>query len=76
MSFGGSDRAALRSAAADPDLPEARPSTGTEDDDDEPEDEHDGENEASQREQRDTTQLPEEIERDDEDDLVAAADKR
>ena len=37
MSFGGSDRAALRSAAADPDLPEARPSTGTEDDDDEPE---------------------------------------
>jgi hypothetical protein len=56
MSFGESD------------FPKTHPSTGTEDDDDEPEDEHDGENEASQHEERDTTELPEEIRRDDEDD--------
>ena len=43
------------------------PSTGTVDDDDEPEDEHEGENEPGGREQRDDTELPEELERDDED---------
>ncbi len=36
-------------------------STGTVDDDDEPEDEQDGENEASERETNDSTELPEEL---------------
>jgi len=44
-----------------------QPSTGTVDDDDEPEDEHDGENEAAERETRDTEEAPEEFLRDDED---------
>ena len=48
-------------------FPPLRPSTGTVDDDDEPEDEHDGENEASEREESDDTELPEEFKRDDED---------
>jgi hypothetical protein len=49
------------------DFPPPRPSTGSVDDDDEPEDEHDGENEASEREEHDDIELPEEFERDDED---------
>lgn len=48
-------------------FPPPRPSTGTVDDDDEPEDEHDGENEAQVREKKDDAELPEELERDDED---------
>jgi hypothetical protein len=48
-------------------FPAPHPSTGTVDDDDEPEDERDDENEASSRARSDTTQAPEEFERDDED---------
>jgi len=43
------------------------PSTGTIDDDDEPEDESEDENEAPIREVRDSTEAPEEFEKDDED---------
>jgi hypothetical protein len=43
------------------------PSTGTIDDDDEPEDESEDENEAPVRETSDTTEAPEEFEKDDED---------
>jgi hypothetical protein len=48
-----------------PDLPE----TGTMDDDDAPEDEREDENEAPIRETDEFTELPEEMEYDDEDDL-------
>ena len=44
------------------------PSSGTVDDDDDPNDEHEGENEAPERGEEDT-ELPEEFETDDEDDL-------
>jgi hypothetical protein len=47
---------------------EILPSTGTVDDDDDPNDEHEGENEAPERGEEDT-ELPEEFEADDEDDL-------
>ncbi len=47
---------------------ETPPSTGTVDDDDDPNDEHEGENEAPERGKEDT-ELPEEFETDDEDDL-------
>jgi hypothetical protein len=47
---------------------ETLPSTGTVDDDDDPNDEHEGENEAPERGEEDT-ELPEEFETDDEDDL-------
>jgi hypothetical protein len=50
-----------------PEFSVPRPTTGTTDDDDEPEDEHDGENEASERETRDSTEAPEEFQVDDED---------
>ena len=50
------------------DLGETLPSTGTVDDDDDPNDEHEGENEAPERGKEDT-ELPEEFESDDEDDL-------
>jgi hypothetical protein len=43
------------------------PTTGTVDDDDEPEDENEAENEAPVRERRDSTEAPEEFEKDDED---------
>lgn len=54
-------------AAVPSQFPVRRASTGTVDDDDEPEDEHDAENEASERESSDDMELPEELERDDED---------
>jgi hypothetical protein len=44
-----------------------RASTGTVDDDDGLDDEHDSENEASERHTCDEVELPEELERDDED---------
>jgi len=49
------------------DFPTPRPSTGTVDDDDEPEDEHESDNEACEGKHRDDTELPEELEHDDED---------
>jgi hypothetical protein len=53
--------------------PASVPTTGTVDDEDEPEDEHEDENEATGREQRDDTELPEEFKRDDEDRADAGA---
>jgi hypothetical protein len=50
------------------DSEETPPSTGTVDDDDDPNAEHEGENEAPERGDEDT-ELPEEFESDDEDDL-------
>lgn len=47
---------------------ETLPSTGTVDDDDDPNDEHEGENEAPERGEEDT-ELPEEFETDDEDNI-------
>jgi len=63
-------------AAADPpelavtvpsDFPIPHPTTGTVDDDDAPADEHESENEAMVREIDDSTEAPDEFERDDED---------
>jgi hypothetical protein len=50
-----------------PEFPPSEPTTGTPDDDDDPGDEHPGENEAPERETAETTEAPEEFERDDED---------
>jgi hypothetical protein len=44
------------------------PATGTVDDDDDPDDESEGENEAPVRETDELTELPEEMEHDEEDD--------
>jgi hypothetical protein len=61
--------ATFRRLSAERDDPEETvPSTGTVDDDDDPNDEHDGENEAPERGEE-GTELPEEFETDDEDDL-------
>ena len=49
------------------DFPIPPPTTGTVDDDDAPADEHESENEAMVRETNDSTEAPEEFERDDED---------
>lgn len=56
-------------------LPEAHPSTGTEDDDDDPGDEHPGENEALERAVDETTEAPEEFEVDDEDEPMPAPER-
>ncbi len=61
--------AVFRGLAAERDDPEETlPSTGTVDDDDDPNDENAGENEAPERGNEDT-ELPEEFETDDEDEL-------
>ena len=52
----------------------SRPTSGTEDDDDGRDDEHEGENEAPIREVDETTEAPEEFERDAEDKLAHPAD--
>lgn len=48
------------------DFPIPHPTTGTVDDDDAPADEHESENEALMRETNDSTETPEEFERDNE----------
>ena len=54
------------------DFPIPHRTTGTVDDDDAPADEHESENEAMVRETNDSTETPEEFERDDEDPEDAA----
>ena len=50
-------------------IPPGIPATGTVDDDDDPYDENEAENEAPVRETDEATELPDEMEYDDEDDL-------